>query len=168
MGRLDLFRKTLAIGVVTEKYPYGPVEVPPGFRGKPVIDHLKCIGCGACANACPPDAISIEDDYTEGIRYIRLFIGRCIYCGRCQDVCPVEAIKLSREFESATSRHDDLYQVVGARMARCNICGRFYATYRQLERVLMNLPEEQRLYVLMCPECREKIASLYTSYARRW
>ena len=162
MSRFRLFRKALSVGVVTEKYPYEPIEVPPGFRGKPRIDPLKCIGCGACVSVCPPDALTINDDLDNGIRYVKLFIGRCIYCGRCQDVCPVEAIKLTMEFELATDDHNDLYQVVGLRMIRCRVC------YRQLEKVLKDLPEEQRPYALLCPDCREKIASLYTSYARRW
>lgn len=167
MSRFKLFRKSISVGVVTEKYPYEPIEIPPGFRGKPKIDPSKCIGCGACVDICPSDALSIKDDLTKGIRYINLFIGRCTYCGRCQDICPVEAIKLTNEFELTTNKYEDLHQVIGLRMFKCSICGKFYATYRQLKNILEILPKEQRPYILICPECKEKAASLYTSYARR-
>ena len=47
----------------------------------------KCIGCGACAKACPVDCII-------GERKVKHYIDhtRCTHCGRCIQVCPVDAI----------------------------------------------------------------------------
>jgi len=164
--RLGLLRRSISVGIVTEKYPYKPIEVPEGFRGKPVIDQDKCLGCGACVNACPPNALSMTDDLDRGVRVIKLFLGRCIFCGRCQDVCPVEAIKLTREFELASINHNDLYQEVALVMAKCMVCGKPYTTIRLVEHVASNLPREQRSHLLLCPDCREKHSSKKVSYAR--
>ena len=51
-----------------------------------VIDSEKCIGCGACAGACPVNAITTTD---EG----KVVINKetCISCGTCAAVCPVGA-----------------------------------------------------------------------------
>ena len=164
--RIDIFKEALKTGVVTKKYPFEPVEAPEGFRGKPSINTEKCIGCGACVSVCPPNALSIEVDAKRGVKRIMLFLGRCIFCGRCQDVCPTEAIKLSREFELSSLNPKDLYQVVELKMARCEICGRYYATVRQILFTARNVPEDQRPLLLLCDECRSKVSAKYISYAR--
>ena len=46
-----------------------------------------CIGCGACAGACPVEAISEGDD-----KFV-IDADKCIDCGSCADGCPVEAIE---------------------------------------------------------------------------
>ena len=94
MRRLGILGRSMGVGVVTKRYPYEPIEVPDGFRGKPVIDGDKCVGCGACANVCPPNAIEIFDE--GGYRIVRLYIGKCIFCGRCSDICPENAILPSK------------------------------------------------------------------------
>lgn len=43
-----------------------------------------CIACGACADACPVNAISEGDIY-------KIDEDACIECGACADTCPVEA-----------------------------------------------------------------------------
>lgn len=45
-----------------------------------------CIKCGACAAACPVEAISEGDDKFE------IDADKCIDCGACADGCPVECI----------------------------------------------------------------------------
>ncbi len=165
-ARLHILKEALRTGVVTKKYPYEPIEVPEGFRGKPSIDVEKCIGCGACVNVCPPNALSAEIDLNKSVKRIILFLGKCIFCGRCQDVCPTEAIKLTREFELSTLTTNDLYQVVELKMAKCEVCGKPYATIRQVLFTAKNVPKDQRPLLLLCSECRSKVSAKYISYAR--
>jgi pyruvate formate lyase activating enzyme len=56
---------------------------PEGFIATPVIGwyERKCIGCGACAEACP-QGIGIDLNAERE---------RCIACGKCADVCPADA-----------------------------------------------------------------------------
>ena len=46
-----------------------------------------CIKCGACAAACPVEAIS------EGDAQYVIDADKCIDCGACADNCPVDAPK---------------------------------------------------------------------------
>ncbi len=165
MGRLSILVEGLSKHVVTERYPYEPVEVPEGFRGKPRIDPSMCVGCGACVNACPPNALSMSDE--GDYRVIKLFIGRCIFCGRCEEVCPFQAIKLSKEFELAVTDVGDLTQEVRLVMVKCAVCGKPYATLREVKRVAEALPDGLRALAYVCPQCRELMTSHYAGFARR-
>ena len=52
----------------------------------PVINTDECVGCGACADACPMDVIEVEDVATV------VNGDACIACGACVDTCPTGAI----------------------------------------------------------------------------
>ena len=55
-----------------------------------VIDKKQCMGCMACKNACPKNAITIEEDKKTGFLYPKIDEEKCINCGICKKVCPVE------------------------------------------------------------------------------
>ena len=46
----------------------------------------SCVSCGACAGACPVNAIS------EGDSQYVIDANTCIDCGACEATCPVNAI----------------------------------------------------------------------------
>lgn len=47
-----------------------------------------CVGCGACLDCCPKDAIAWQTDI-EGFWYPKVDMQRCVDCGLCEKVCPV-------------------------------------------------------------------------------
>lgn len=54
----------------------------------PILYQNKedCCGCKACANACPTDAISFEED-EYGFFYPKIDDNKCIRCGKCVQTC---------------------------------------------------------------------------------
>ncbi len=68
------------------------------------IDREACTGCEACIDACPYDALSLDD---EGIIVVN---DNCTDCGACIDVCPVEALSLPEK--AAEKEGLDAYQGV--------------------------------------------------------
>lgn len=54
-----------------------------------------CYGCGACANVCPVNAITMQ--YGEdGFIYPAVDVDKCINCGRCEKVCSINNVKLNK------------------------------------------------------------------------
>ncbi len=148
-----LFSIATKTGRVTIKYPFEEPLVSPEFRGLIKINHEKCIGCGACVNACPPNALEMLR--SEDKKVLRYYAGRCIFCWRCVEVCPVGAIEGTREFELATNDPFDLYAYVIHSVFKCKSCGRLVETVRMKNYVVSKAPLSED-YVLLCPECRKK------------
>lgn len=94
-------KKVIKTGVQTSSYPLEPIPVDKNFRGKPEHNPQQCIGCAACVNACPSNALTVETDLKTGELAWQFNLGRCIFCGRCEEVCPTVAIRLSQEYELA-------------------------------------------------------------------
>lgn len=53
-----------------------------------VVPESECCGCAACANACPVDAIRMEEG-KEGFIFPKVDLNTCIQCGKCVKTCPV-------------------------------------------------------------------------------
>lgn len=52
-----------------------------------IRDKERCCGCGACAQACPVQCISMRHD-EEGFPYPAVDTARCTGCGLCERICP--------------------------------------------------------------------------------
>lgn len=50
------------------------------------IAHEKCVGCEACLNICPKNAINME--IFEGFKYPCIDKNKCIDCHLCEKTCP--------------------------------------------------------------------------------
>jgi len=124
----------LKAGRVTLPYPAQPRPTPPNFRGRPIFDAAKCIGCAGCANNCPAREILVLDLCQE-IRILKYLGRRCTYCGRCADVCPEKAITMSQDFETATNSIGDLQQRLELFMSTCQRCGRCFPPPSPLEQL---------------------------------
>lgn len=63
------------------------------------IERERCIGCGACVDACFSGAIKTDDSDCAAVN------DSCIYCGNCINVCPVQAISMD-EGEKSQEKPD--------------------------------------------------------------
>lgn len=162
---LKLIREVLRVGEATLPYPFEPAEVMPGFRGKPHHDPERCIACGACAIACPPNALSMATDRDQGFQTWSLFMGRCIYCGRCEEVCPTGAITLSPDFELAVMNKQDLFERADYQLAACLRCGTYFAPVKEIEYARALLEQSSlsgealanaSALLAVCPDCKRK------------
>lgn len=59
-------KKVIKTGAPTSSYPLEPIAVDKNFRGKPEHNPQQCIGCAACVNACPSNALTVETDLASG------------------------------------------------------------------------------------------------------
>ena len=58
----------------------------PRTGGGILFNPTKCIGCGACKEACPIGAVFWDDIENKPVI--------CVYCGYCVDFCPHGVIAL--------------------------------------------------------------------------
>lgn len=119
----------------TTRFPAKPCEVPERYRGKPEIDPDTCIGCGACVNVCPTEALTQIDD-TEANPPVRKIIQRydtCIFCGNCEDNCTTEeSIKLSNQWDLATLDRESTVETHEFELQKCEKCGEIIGTKKHL------------------------------------
>jgi uncharacterized protein (DUF362 family)/Pyruvate/2-oxoacid:ferredoxin oxidoreductase delta subunit len=96
------------VGGALDRFPYHRFRLPkgvdvqfglPGFlkRGlrrhltaRPVVDRKRCVLCGICRDACPPQVIRIRNSA------LSIDEGRCIRCWCCRELCPRDAMELRR------------------------------------------------------------------------
>ena len=117
---------------VTLQYPEVRWELPEGYRGLPTLPvdpetgKDLCIGCGACARACPTQIITVEshmgEDKKRVVDSFTMDIALCMFCGLCAEACPTDAIRMSDHYELAAFtkeefvlNHDKLNEMGGTR-----------------------------------------------------
>lgn len=61
-----------------------------------ITDKDECCGCGACAQRCPKQCITLRED-KMGFSYPAVDNDTCINCGLCEKVCPILNHDESRE-----------------------------------------------------------------------
>ncbi|HJX30267.1 MAG TPA: NADH-quinone oxidoreductase subunit NuoI [Thermodesulfobacteriota bacterium] len=102
---------------VTMKYPEEKREPYLRYRGPHILrldekGKEKCVACSLCATVCPAQVITIEaGEGNEHEKYPITFeidMGKCIFCGYCVEACPKAAIIMSRSYELAEYRRDEL------------------------------------------------------------
>ncbi len=126
----------------TTKYPFKPHKPFKNFRGKPVVDDDKCVGCEACASVCPSGAIKIIDDVKKRERIIRRDFGSCIFCGLCEAYCITDpkSVVLSNEiFEMAVFNKKDLIEDQKKDLIVCEDCGTIIGAKKHLEYIYKKL-----------------------------
>ena len=83
LSTLDHFRSEYEAHVTDKKCPAGKCKALLTYT----IVADKCVGCTACAKACPVSCISGKVKETHVIDNTK-----CIKCGRCYDVCKFDSV----------------------------------------------------------------------------
>ncbi len=165
MKLLDITKK---YGQATYNYPFEPYSVFDGFRGKPQYTYEYCLGCTACANACPSNAINVKMNEDKTKLVWEFNCGRCIFCGRCDEVCPTGAVMLSEQFENAVKfDKNNLKERGELELQKCAVCDKVFTTKRliayDLERLSKAGWSEEVLakktkFIQTCPDCKRSIS----------
>jgi Ni,Fe-hydrogenase III small subunit/ferredoxin len=99
---LDIFKTRLTQGYQTKKYPKEAPVMPERFQGLPEINDSNCGTCTICIDACPANALKIENSK------IVLDMNKCIFCGKCENLCPQKTISFTRDHSLAARSKKDL------------------------------------------------------------
>jgi formate hydrogenlyase subunit 6/NADH:ubiquinone oxidoreductase subunit I len=119
----------------TTRFPDQPCVVPERYRGKPEFNMDTCIGCGACVNVCPTEALTQADDLEANpkVRTIRLRYDTCIFCGNCEENCTTETgIKLSNKWDLAGLDRASMVETHEYELVLCEKCGALVGTKKHL------------------------------------
>ena len=110
----------------TTRFPDEPFVPDEAFRGRPRFVEQGCVGCGACAQVCPPKCIEVIDDLDpeRPTRTLIQHLDACIWCGQCERHCPTGAgIELTTEWDCLGVRPEDFEERVQKELLLCEVCG---------------------------------------------
>ena len=119
------------------------------------VDPRKCLGCGACAKACPTERPGTFDEELVTAKAIdRPFPQAypnayaidetvCIRCGKCVEACPAGAIDLDAEETFLYLKAEGIVWAGGYRLGNIDALTQY--GYRQFEDVITSLEMERLL-----------------------
>ena len=119
----------------TTRFPAEPCQVPESFRGKPEFQTEHCIGCGACVNVCPTEALTMVDitDTEPAKRIITKRYDACIFCGNCEDGCTTQkGIKLTDQWDLATLDREETKSTYEFELQQCENCNAVIGTKKHM------------------------------------
>lgn len=119
----------------TTRFPAEPYEPQDAFRGRPRFNAEACIGCGACAQVCPPKCIDVIDELQTSppVRRLVQHMDSCIMCGQCERYCPTQAgIRMTTEWDFAGFKPEDFEEGIEKELLMCEVCGGVLAPADQL------------------------------------
>jgi len=119
--------KALVSKPYTSPFPRVPHVPHPNFRGQPKFDAVRCVGCLACEEVCPVQAIAHRDE-TAGTRPKRVMIhytDTCIFCGCCEAACIADhgGIALSNDWDLAFFDRSKAFETIEKELTLCEECG---------------------------------------------
>ena len=135
--------EALIKGPYTLRFPKEPSVPPETFRGKPEFVFDQCVGCAACSEVCPANAIAVEDRVTgprSGVRVLTLRYDHCIFCAQCQHNCLTEqGIRLTNQYDLAMEDRGQAVERVEKELAFCEHCGVPITTVEHLRWIARNM-----------------------------
>jgi ferredoxin len=122
------------------------------------IEPDRCTACGACASACPTDALALRR--TDDALSLTFDAVLCTGCGLCDVWCPEKAIHVDKatDLPRLSRGRTPLYK---DKEARCEVCGAVIAPQAMLRRVeaLLSTGASPSVGLMSnlsrrCPSCR--------------
>jgi len=139
--------KSLFSRPATSKFPFKPHEPFDGFRGKPQFFEEYCVGCGACSEVCPGNAIQVIDPKEPvtaktkpAMRRVELHYDMCNFCGNCQAHCITEkGVQLTKEFDLALFDRKLAVEQIDKELVICELCDSIISTKDHLRWLVKRL-----------------------------
>jgi len=114
------------------------------------LDTARCTLCGACATACPTDALDFDEDTDETTLHLRP--AACVACGRCAAACPEHALSVRPAIDAARLRRDSV-ELAWAPRELCAGCGGVLPPRPLRRRLRELLPELSDAPLDLCARC---------------
>lgn len=133
-------------GPYTTRFPAEDHTPHPNFRGQPEFNAGHCVGCLACEQVCPVEAIAHEDALEGGDGPMRIMIhytDTCIFCGQCEAVCIAEpkGIVLTNQWELSFFERREAWESIEKPLVCCERCGAVVACRDHLRWLAERLAE---------------------------
>ncbi|HUL69779.1 MAG TPA: NADH-quinone oxidoreductase subunit NuoB [Gemmatimonadales bacterium] len=106
---LDFIRTRLAQGTRTSPFPRGATDFPERFRGRPTIDHHRCLpSCQECREHMPSSLLAIGPDGRAA-----LDLGACLFSPEEASSCPEGVITYTTDHRLAARERAGLVSPTG-------------------------------------------------------